>query len=320
VIVACEDSNLDPLLVIIGPTASGKSRLALDVAEEISGEIISADAFAVYKGLDIGTDKPDADARQRIRHHLVDVADPRNRYSAGAFAQAASEAIQDIRSRGRTPIVAGGTHFYVRALIMGLFPSPPHDPEVRASLEDAWNSCPAALYADLCRTDPEAAARIGPNDRQRILRAMEVFRLTSVPISVHWRHHGQAPRYRSLLAAPAHEREALYARINRRVDSMFASGLEEEISKLLVSGIPRDAHAFKAIGYKQVVRMLDGQWDRAAAIDQTKQASRKLAKRQLTWLRSLSEGSLQWVPAPMHGGASTIISSWHRHIGGSDTK
>jgi len=317
VVVERENSNLEPLLVIVGPTASGKSRLAVEVAESISGEIVSADAFAVYRGLDIGTDKPDSEARSRVRHHLVDVADATQRFSAGAFAETASQAIDDIRSRGFTPIVAGGTHFYIRALILGLFPSPPHDPEIRARLEAAWEENPTQLFTSLQRVDPDAAARIGPQDRQRILRAFEVYEVTSVPLSEHWNHHRQAPRYRCLLAAPERTREELYARIDARVDSMFESGLEEEINQLLVLGVPRDAHALMAIGYRQVVEMLEGRWDRSTAITQTKQASRKLAKRQLSWIRSLREGTVNWVPPAEYGGTETLTAKWRHHMGGS---
>jgi tRNA dimethylallyltransferase len=290
----------------------------VEVAERVSGEIVSADAFAVYRGLDIGTDKPDLVARRRVRHHLLDVADPRQRFSAGEFAEAATEAIRDIRSRGKTPIVAGGTLFYVRALVMGLFPSPAHDPDVRSRLSAAWQEDPNVLLDTLRRVDPEASEKIGAHDRQRIIRALEVYEITSTPISEHWRRHRQAPRYRCLLSAPNRLRQDLYARIDARVVSMFASGLKEEVNQLLVSGVPRDAHALKAIGYRQVVEMLEGRWDRGTAIAQSQQASRKLAKRQLTWLRSLREGTLHWVPPEEQGGTETIIALWRLHIGGSE--
>ena len=306
-----------PLLVIAGPTASGKSELALEVAEHLGGEIVSADAFAVYRGLDIGTDKPDLEARRRVRHHLVDVADPRERFSAGHFAAAAAAAIEAIRGRGAVPVVAGGTHFYIRALVQGLFPSPPHDPELRARLTASWDADPGSLAARLGAVDPIAAAKIGPHDRQRILRALEVWELTGVPISEHWEHHRQEARFRALIAAPRRDRRDLYARIHLRVDSMFRSGLEEEVTRILASGIPPNAHALKAIGYAQVARMLAGRWDRATAIEQTKQASRKLAKRQLTWLRSLREGTLEWVEPVEQGGAATVVARWTHHIGES---
>lgn len=307
-----QTSNLQPLLVIVGPTASGKSQLAIEAAEALSGEIVSADAFAVYRGLDVGTDKPGAEARRRIRHHLIDVADPTERFSAGDFARAAGAAIADIRSRGHTPIVAGGSHFYVRALLMGLFPSPPRDTTIRSRLLAAWRNDPGALFRTLQAVDPDAAARIDPRDRQRIVRALEVHQLTKVPISKHWEHSQQSPRYRPVIVAPERPREELYARISRRVDHMFGSGLEEEVNQLLVSGVPRDAHALKAIGYRQVVEMLEGLWDRPTTIARTTQASRRLAKRQLTWLRSPREGSVQWVHPAERGGTKSLIALWHQ--------
>ena len=306
--------DLQPLLVIVGPTASGKTRLAVEVAEALSGEIVSADAFAIYRGMDIGTDKPDLDTRSRIRHHLIDVAEPDQRFSAGDFVTAATAAIDDIRIRGAVPIISGGTHFYVRALLLGLFPSPPHDPELRATLDDNWEHDPAAVVSELASVDPVAADKIGARDRQRILRALEVFRLTGTPISEHWKRDRQSPRFRPLMAAPRRSREDLYARIDVRVDNMFSSGLEEEVRRILASGVPRDAHALKAIGYRQVVAMLHGQYDRNTAIEHTKRASRQFAKRQLTWLRSLREGALHWVGGAEDGGAEAVISQWTQHV------
>lgn len=305
--------NLPKILVIAGATASGKSRLAVEVAEALAGEIVSADAFAVYRGMDIGTDKPSLETRRRVRHHMVDVADPRERFSAGDFVEGASAAIEDIRRRGRVPIVAGGTHFYVRALLLGLFPSPPHDPAVRSELERAWGEDPASVAAALAAGDPVAAARIGPRDRQRILRALEVLRITGMPISEHWNRHREDPRFTPLMVAPKRSREELYAKIEARVDVMFSSGLEEEVDRILASGTPRNAHALKAIGYRQVVAAIDGRMDRRTAIEQTKQASRNFAKRQLTWLRTLREGSLHWVDPAEQGGTEAVIARWTRH-------
>jgi len=312
--MAQTDPDLQPLLVIVGPTASGKTRLAVETAEALSAEIVSADAFAVYRKMDIGTDKPDQETRSRVRHHVIDVADPDERFSAGDFVAAASTAIEDIRSRGAVPIISGGTHFYVRALLLGLFPSPPHDPELRASLEAEWDDDPAAVITKLESVDPAALQKIGPRDRQRILRALEVYKLTGTPISEHWDRDRQSPRFRPMMAAPQHSREDLYARIEVRVDNMFSSGLEEEVRRILASGVPRDAHALKAIGYRQVVAMFDGEHDRITAIEHTKRATRQFAKRQLTWLRSLREGTLHWVGGAEQGGAEAVISRWTQHV------
>jgi tRNA dimethylallyltransferase len=310
------EQELTPLLVILGPTASGKSRLGLEVAERIDGEIVSADAFAVYRGLDIGTDKPTAEDRQRVRHHLVDVADPRDRFSAGEFAEAASASVYDIVDRGHTAVVVGGTHFYIRALLEGLFPSPPRNPILGRRLFEEWARDPAATFIRLQEVDPEAAERIGPQDRQRVLRALEIYETTGETLTSHWQRHRHPPKYRVLMAAPQRPRADLYARIDARAERLFASGLIEEVRRILASGVPVDAHALKAIGYRQVVEMLEGQCDLQTAIDNTKRSSRNFAKRQLTWLRGLREGSLHWVPPAEQGGASAVAILWDQHTGG----
>jgi len=310
---------LTPLLVILGPTASGKSLLGLEVAELVGGEIVSADAFAVYHGLDIGTDKPTPEDRQRVRHHLVDVADPRNRFSAGEFAQAASASIEKIVGRGRIAVVVGGTHFYIRALLEGLFPSPPRDPVQGERLAYEWSQNPEAVFRRLQSVDPKAAERIGAHDRQRVLRALEIFELTGESLTTHWQQHRQPQKYRDLMVAPRRARSDLYARIDARTERIFASGLVEEVRRILASGVPVDAHALKAIGYREVVEMLEGRCDLQTAIDNTKRSSRKFAKRQLTWLRGLRERSLHWVPPTEQGGVSAITNLWDQHTGGRQT-
>jgi tRNA dimethylallyltransferase len=302
------------LLLVVGPTASGKSRLGLEIAEALGGEIISADAFAVYRGLDIGTDKPDAEARRRVRHHLIDIADATEVFSAGRFARAAGAAITDIRSRGITPIVVGGTHFWIRALLLGLFESPPRDPETVARLAAEWDHDPAATFDRLGEIDPVATAKISPHDRQRILRALEVYEATGRPISEHWSAHRRSRGTDAFLIAPERPRAELYAKIDTRVDIMFASGLREEVRRILASGVPRDAHALKAIGYRQLVEHLNGQIDLESAIGNTKAASRKLAKRQLTWLRSLTEGTLRWIPPAEAGGTEHAVRLWSEEL------
>jgi tRNA dimethylallyltransferase len=308
--------SLPPLLLILGPTASGKSGLGLEVAELLGGEIVSADAFTVYRGLDIGTDKPAPEDRRRIPHHVIDVADPRQRFSAGQFVDRAKAAIDDIADRGRTPIVVGGTHFYIRALLVGLFPAPPRDPEISARLADEWTRDPAAIFRRLEECDQTAAKKIGPDDRQRVLRALEVFDATGEPLSSHWERHQPPPTFDPLLVAPSRSRAELYARIDARVDSMFASGMVEEVRRILASGVPVDAHALKAIGYREVLNMLQGGCDLETAIDNTKRSSRRFAKRQLTWLRGVHEGALHWVPPAEQGGAPAVANLWDQHTEG----
>jgi tRNA dimethylallyltransferase len=313
------EQALTPLLVILGPTASGKSGLGLEIAERLGGEIISADAFAVYRGLDIGTDKPTPEHRRRIRHHLVDVADPRTRFSAGEFAQAAAAIIVGIRDRGCIPIVVGGTHFYIRALLNGLFPSPPRDPGIGMRLADEWSRDRASVYARLEEVDPDSAQRIGSHDRQRVLRALEVFELTGKALSTHWSQQRPVSRYAALLAAANRPRADLYARIDARAEKIFASGLVKEVQQILASGVPADAHALKAIGYRQVVDLLQERCDLQTAIENTKRSSRRFAKRQLTWLRGLREGTLHWVPPVEHGGVPAVTDLWFQHTGGRST-
>ena len=306
----------EPLLLVVGPTASGKSRLGLEVAEAVRGEIISADAFAVYRGLDIGTDKPNQEVRRRVRHHLIDVVDPTQRFSAGAFVEAATEAIRKIRERGNTPVVVGGTHFWIRALLIGLFPAPPRSREIFDSLAAEWDRDPASVFSRLASVDPTAAAAIGSRDRQRILRALEVFEATGIPISRHWEEHRRSRRFDPILVAPERPRPELYAKIDTRVDVMFATGLREEVRRILASGVTSSAHALKAIGYRQLVQFHDGVCDLESAIRDTKAASRRLAKRQLTWLRGMTEGELHWIPPAESGGTKEAVRLWSRHVRG----
>jgi len=315
-----ESAPPDPLLLIVGPTASGKSRLGLEVAEALDGEIVSADAFAVYRGMDIGTDKPDLEARRRVRHHLIDIVDPTEVFSAGAFVEAASACIADIRARGVTPVVVGGTHFWIRALLYGLFPSPAREPGLVAELAREWELDPVATFDRLERVDPVAAGRIGPRDRQRILRALEVFEATGTPISHHWEAHRSKRFFDPIMLAPARPRAELYDKIDSRVDVMFASGLREEVGRILASGVPRDAHALKAIGYRQLVQFHSGECDLESAIHNTKAASRQLAKRQLTWLRGLTDDAPQWIPPAEEGGTEQALRAWSDKVGGRGQK
>jgi len=282
------------LVVLVGPTAAGKSALAVALAERLGGEIVSADAFAVYRGLDIGTAKPGPAERRRVPHHLIDVADPRERYSAGMFVRDADAAIAGIRGRGRLPVVVGGTMFYVRALLRGLFPEPPRDDALRRQLEAEWRSDPGMVRARLAALDPEAAARLAPTDRQRILRAVEVTTAAGRPMTALWREHPlPETRYPARLLGIAPRRPDLHATIAARVGSMFARGLPDEVRGLLAAGVPRQAHALKAIGYRQCVRVLDGEWTVEQAREQTAAATRQLAKRQLTWLRGMA--GIEWL-------------------------
>ncbi len=281
-------------IVVVGPTAAGKTALGAGLAMRLGGEVISADAFAVYRGLDIGTAKPDRELRRRVPHHLIDIADPAERYSAGMFVRDADAAIAAVRERGRVPVVVGGTHFYVRALLWGLFPEPPKDAALRRRLAAEWEEHPEALREELARLDPDSARRIAPADRQRTLRALEVCLVSGRPMSALWRAHGRgAPRYRVWMLGLNPPRPVLHARIAGRVESMFAAGLVREVTGLLAGGLSPEVHALKAIGYRESCGVLRGEWTTAEAVERSITATRRLAKRQLTWLRG--ETGVEWL-------------------------
>ncbi|RDZ29757.1 tRNA (adenosine(37)-N6)-dimethylallyltransferase MiaA [Lysobacter silvisoli] len=282
-------------IALMGPTASGKTALALDWAQRLGGEIVSVDSALVYRGLDIGAAKPSAQEQAQVPHHLIDLRQPWQPYSAAEFALDARRALDGIAARGRLPILAGGTGLYFHALLHGLAPMPEADPAVRAQLEaEAAQLGWAALHAQLSAVDPEAAARIHASDAQRIQRALEVYRLSGRSISDWRREAAGAPRlpYRvlKLVLAPAGRAE-LHQRIAQRFDAMLAAGFLDEVRTL--RGLPElQAHprplelpAVRAVGYRQAWEYLDGQGDAAQFRDRGIYATRQLAKRQLTWLR-----------------------------------
>ncbi len=287
-----------PLLVLItGPTGMGKSALAMQVAERLGArlpvEIISVDSAQVYRGMDIGTAKPDPQQRARVPHHLIDIREPTESYSAGEFVRDALAAASVVHKRGALPLLVGGTMLYLRALYQGLAALPPASPAVRRELdalasERGW----PALHAELARVDPTAAARIAPRDAQRIQRALEVFRLTAVPIS-QWQcaTHGAAERFRWLryaLVPPedAAGRAALRSRLAARWTRMLEAGLLEEVGRLYARGDLGAHHAsMRAVGYRQLWPIFAGGANREQAERQALSATAQLAKRQLTWLR-----------------------------------
>ncbi|MFH1176499.1 MAG: tRNA (adenosine(37)-N6)-dimethylallyltransferase MiaA [Acidobacteriota bacterium] len=295
------------LVVLVGPTAAGKSDLGAALATRLGGEVISADAFAVYRGLDIGTAKPSPELRRLVPHHLIDVADPRERYSAGTFVRDADAAIAAVRARGRAPVIVGGTLFYVRALLFGLFPEPAKNLELRAWLEQAWERQPGRLRAWLDLHDPAAAARIAAADRQRTLRALEVCLAGGAPMTAQWRSHRRdTPRYRFLMLGVRLGRPALHARIALRVEAMFEAGLVDEVRGLIAGGVPLGAHALKAIGYRECLEVVGGRLSVAQAREATVQATRQLAKRQLSWLRG--EADLAWVDGGGESGVAQAVA------------
>jgi len=283
---------------VLGPTASGKSALSLALAERYRGEIINCDSTAVYRGFDIGTDKLGAEQRRGIPHHLIDIADPIEVYTAAQFAHDAERVIRDIHRRGRLPILAGGTGFYYRALTRGLFPGPGADETLRARLDKvAERKGPERLHRMLQRVDSQSAARIMPRDRKRLIRALEVYYATGRALTSHF---GET---RSLIAdcevisiglkLPA----ALTAeRVARRVEQQFARGIVDEVRGLLERGVPPDARPFGGLVYRQVMDMLRGVRGEAETRSLIVQENRRYARRQLIWFRK--EPTLIWFDGP----------------------
>jgi tRNA dimethylallyltransferase len=276
--------------VIVGPTGAGKTRLAMRLAEHTGGEVVSADSQQVYAGMDIGTGKVTPDERVRVPHHVVDVVRPDEEMTAQRFVELADRAIADVAERGKQVIVCGGTGLYVRALLLGLFAGPPASPAVRAELtEVARRSGVATLHAELARVDPASAARIDRRDEKRIVRAVEVYRLTGEPMSAHQARHDHRstpPRYAARLVGLAPEREALYGRIDQRVDAMIEAGLEHEVAMLRTRGYLPPLRSQQAIGYAELHDAADGRVARGRAIELIKRNSRHYARRQLSWYRA----------------------------------
>jgi tRNA dimethylallyltransferase len=290
-----------PAIAVMGPTASGKSAFALELAEKLGGEIVSVDSALVYRGLDIGAAKPTRAEQARVPHHLIDVRDPWQPYSAAEFATDARRAVDAILARGRLPILAGGTGLYFRALLHGLADMPEADEEVRAGIAaEAVARGWAALHEELAQVDPEAAARIHATDAQRIQRALEVFRLSGRPIS-QWQRESppgqRLPcRVLKLVIAPA-DRATLHGRIAARLDTMLAAGFLDEVRglralpELRARPAPLELPAIRAVGYRQAWEYLDGAISAGEFRDRAIYATRQLAKRQLTWLRGELDAS-----------------------------
>lgn len=283
------------VLVITGPTATGKTALGVWLALHLGGEVVSADAMQVYRGMVIGTAAPTAAECKGVRHHLVGTVDPRENYSVGRYVQEASACVEDILRRGKLPILVGGTNLYIDSLLRGIEFSD-FDPAVRSALETEYDRLGGeAMLERLQAVDPERAALLHPRDRKRIVRALEVYETTGETITAHDQASRLSPpRFRSCRFALNFERrEDLYARIDARVDGMMKAGLAEEVRGLLDSGVPENCTAMQAIGYKEIASALRGETTLEEAAEQVKQSSRRYAKRQLSWLRRDPE--LHWI-------------------------
>ena len=287
---------MERIICVVGPTASGKTELAVALAGEYQGEILSCDSMQLYRRMDIGTAKPTMEERRGIIHHLLDVAEPDEPFSAGRYQELAEPILQDVLSRGKTAIVTGGTGLYMDALIRGNAFAPSPAPGLRERIERRLaETGAAALLEELRRVDPETAARLHEADHKRIVRALEIYEQTGVPMSARDAETRSAPpKHRALwIGLFFSDRGQLYDRINRRVDKMLESGLVDEAQDLLRSGVPDTATAMQAIGYKEITAYLRGECSLDAAVEAVKQGTRRYAKRQMTWLRKNPE--IHWI-------------------------
>jgi tRNA dimethylallyltransferase len=282
------------LIVILGPTAAGKSELALALAAAIDGEIVNADSQQVYRYLDIGTAKPSKADRERATHHLLDIVDPDEEFNVALYRRLATEGITQIDRRKRKVIVCGGTGLYLKTLTQGLFEGPGQDAEIRRELEEEIQRRGlASLYQRLAQIDPMAIATIHPNDRQRTVRALEVYRITGRPLSDWQKQHAFQERpFAALKIGVVREREELYALINRRCERMVEDGLLDEVRGLIERGYGLDLKPLRSVGYRQIGRVLIGAQELLPAIEEMKQETRRFAKRQLTWFRADKE--IRW--------------------------
>lgn len=312
-------SAFEGALILTGPTACGKSALALELAERIGGEVVALDSMTVYRGMDIGTAKPTAAERARVPHHLIDVFDPWESLTVAWWLAQAEAACADIIARGKRPIFVGGTPFYLKALLHGLFPGPPADEELRRSLEvEAARDGNAALHARLAAVDPKTAARLHPNDVRRVVRALEVHTLTGKPISgwqqtwdtVSFAESPEAAPPPAQVSAVVLElpREVLYDRINCRVGAMLDVGWLDEVRALRALPRPLSREARQALGYRELLDWLDRGGDWSETVELIRTHTRQFAKRQLTWFRHLP--SLVRVPADAPDAIERVLKGW----------
>lgn len=293
--------NIPKIIVVAGPTGSGKTGLAVDLARRLNGEIVGADSMQIYRYMDIGTAKPTPAEQAAAPHHMIDIVDPDDDFDAAAYADMAAETIRGIFGRGRLPLVVGGTGLYIKALIHGLFDAAPSDPLVRRRLRrQAETDGTASLHRRLAAVDGEAADRIHPNDTYRVVRALEVFDVSGRPLSEFQRRHRFTPRrFHALGIGIAWPRPVLYDRINQRVDAMMRRGLEAEVRGLLERGYGRHLKSMQSLGYRHLAAFVDGETSLADTVATLKRDHRRYAKRQLTWFNA--DPTIHWMPPDQEG-------------------
>jgi tRNA dimethylallyltransferase len=308
-------SPAHPIICLVGPTGVGKSEVALDLAERLGAEIVCADSRQVYQGLEIGTAKPSAADRTRVPHHLLDLVDPDEAYSAGRYARDGAACLAALRERGARVVVVGGTGLYLRALLWGLCDGPTADPDLRSEWLARERHEPGVVYRRLISVDPESAAAIHPNDLPKALRAIEVFESTGMPLSAMQRHHGfRALRYDAVIVGLRRDREDLYGRINTRVDAMVEAGLVDEVAQLVRRGYGSGAPGLRAVGYRQIVGALEGSYDLDEAIRLIKRDTRRYAKRQMTWFGA--DPAVRWVDVAADARVAETVDEILAHVGG----
>ena len=277
---------LAPLPVVLGPTGSGKSALAISIALAVGGEIVNCDSLQAYRGFDVGTAKVPESERRGVPHHLIDIVDPADLFTAGDYSERARAALREIRARKRIPIVVGGTGFYLRALLEGLFPGPSRDASIRERLERVEKSRPLRLHRLLARMDAATAKRIHPNDKNKIIRALEVRLLEGKPVSeLLLKGRNRLTGFRAIKIGLNPPRKLLYERLDVRSAAIFERGLTEEVRELLRKGVERDAKPFESIGYKQALALVEKRMTMEQALESTQKETRRYAKRQMTWFR-----------------------------------
>jgi len=306
------------VLVVTGPTATGKSALGVELALRLDGEVLSADSMQLYRGMDIGTAKVTAAEMRGVPHHLLDLAEPTEPWSVARWVEAAAEVAEAVFARGRVPILVGGTNLYIDSLLSGRSFAGSGDPALRAALNAEYDRIGGAAFREkLAAVDPERAALLAPADKKRLVRAMEVWRLTGRPISVHDAEtRALPPRWDSLrIVLDYADRAQLYARIDARVEEMVRNGLFDEVAALLARGLSADSTALQAIGYKEAAACLRGEGSRAAAVAAIQQASRRYAKRQLTWLRRDPDAHwIRWTGTPdIAAAADEVLALWNKN-------
>ncbi len=288
------ENRLIPLPVVLGPTGSGKSHLSIFIASAIGGEIVNCDSLQVYRGFDVGTAKVPAAERQRVPHHLIDIVEPTELFTAGDYARVAEAAIREISGRGTAAVLVGGTGFYLQALLDGLSPGPSRDATLRARLQETELKRSGNMHRILARLDPASAARIHPNDKNKTMRALEVRLLEGAALASMF-ERGRVPLsgFLPIKIGLDPPRDLLYERLNERARKMFQQGLVEEVRGLLSSGVPPQAKPFESLGYKQALQLVQGQISEERALESTQRETRHYAKRQRTWFRK--ERDVHWM-------------------------